>query len=249
MEKNCKICDKVFGENVNFCTSCGKALSKNIDDKKISSINVIIFFYVAILVFLLASFYFSERYDNSFAIEIVIETLFALIIVGFSFLDYSNILKLYKIPNIHWKIWVAVFVFPLVSSSVVYYFVEVTNSFFLVEESTNYYINYINLEYPLFWAIFFVAILPPIFEELAFRGFLFNQLQKVASNKVTIIATAFLFALIHLSFISVIWIFPFGLLLGYLRSKFNTLWLGMIIHFIHNLVVILIDYNTVVFTL
>jgi len=191
------------------------------------------------------SYYLSEGFNGSFAIELLIEGLFALIIVSFSFIDYNNILKLYRVPKIHWKIWVAAFIFPLISSAVVYYFVEFSNSFFLIEESSNYYIDYIHLEYPLLGAIFFIVILPPIFEELAFRGFLFNQLQKVANTKVTIIATAFLFALIHLSIISFIWIFPFGLLLGYLRSKFNTLWLGMIIHFIHNLVVVLIDYNAI----
>jgi membrane protease YdiL (CAAX protease family) len=97
------------------------------------------------------------------------------------------------------------------------------------------------LDHALLWAIFFIVILPPIFEELAFRGFLFNQLQKVTSQNVTIVATAFIFALVHFSFISFIWIFPFGLVLGYLRSRYNTLWLGIIIHFIHNLSIVLID--------
>ena len=81
-----------------------------------------------------------------------------------------------------------------------------------------------------------------VFEELAFRGYLYNQLRKVTSDKNTIIATAFLFALIHFSFLSLIWIFPFGLLLGYFRKKYNTLWLGMIIHFIHNFIVLMLDY-------
>jgi membrane protease YdiL (CAAX protease family) len=31
------------------------------------------------------------------------------------------------------------------------------------------------------------------------------------------------------------------LVLGYLRSRYNTLWLGIIIHFIHNLSIVLID--------
>tara|TARA_Y100000780_G_C13561857_1_gene369410 strand:- start:355 stop:666 length:312 start_codon:yes stop_codon:yes gene_type:complete len=94
----------------------------------------------------------------------------------------------------------------------------------------------------MFWAILFIAITPPIFEELAFRGFLFNQLQKVVSERVTIIATAFIFALVHFSFISLLWIFPFGIVLGYLRSKYNTLWYGIIIHFIHNFLVLMMDY-------
>jgi membrane protease YdiL (CAAX protease family) len=110
------------------------------------------------------------------------------------------------------------------------------------ENSINTYVQYLYLEHPLAWGIFFIAILPPIFEELAFRGYLFNLLKRVTNARNTIIATSFLFALVHFSFISIIWIFPFGLLLGYLRNKYNTLWLGMIIHFIHNLIVFLLDY-------
>ena len=91
-------------------------------------------------------------------------------------------------------------------------------------------------------AFLFIAITPPVFEELAYRGFLFNQLEKVTSPQTTIILTAFIFALVHFSIISLLWIFPFGLLLGYLRYKYNTLWLGIVIHFIHNLIVLSLDY-------
>ena len=93
-----------------------------------------------------------------------------------------------------------------------------------------------------FWVLIFYTVIPPIFEELAFRGFLFNQLRTIVSPSVTILATAFIFALIHFSWISIVWIFPFGIVLGYLRHRYNTLWLGMIIHFIHNLLVVLLDY-------
>jgi len=143
---------------------------------------------------------------------------------------------------LHWLVWVFSIVFPIFTSFGVYFFIEFINGFIFEEESLNYFVTYAYLDNPLFWAILFIAILPPIFEELAFRGFLFNKLKEVSSNQVTIIGTAFIFALVHFSFLSFIWIFPFGIVLGYLRSRYNTLWIGMIIHFIHNFIVLMIDY-------
>ena len=130
---------------------------------------------------------------------------------------------------------------PIASAFLVYYGIEwVNNALEFTDE--NIFEEYSYYNNSLFWAIIFTAILPPVFEELAFRGFLFNQMRKVSSIQVTIIATSFIFALVHFSFISFLWIFPFGIFLGYLRQRYQTLWLPMIVHFIHNFLVLMLDY-------
>ena len=241
MSTKCNLCNTLFKENINFCSKCGNSLSKSNNDKA-SSINLIIAFYITMLLFSFTSSYIYTI-SYSFTNEIITEIIFAFLVLGFSLFGYKKILKLYRIPDLGWKVWLFAIVFPIISSVFVNFFVDFLNSLFSLEETENYYTQYVFLEYPLFWSILFIAILPPIFEELAFRGFLFNQLKKVISNKQTIVATAFIFALIHFSVISFIWIFPFGLVLGYLRSKYNTLWLGMLVHFIHNLIIVFIDYT------
>ncbi len=243
MEINCRNCGEINVEQAKFCSKCGKSFFKNSDESKVKTLNLIISFYVTFLIFALTSLFISDISSNSFVNELGIEIAFVLLVVGFCSFDYKNILKLYRIPKLKWKIWLFAFGFPIFSSFAVYFFAEIVNSLLFKQESINYFEGYIHLSNPLFWSFVFIAVLPPIFEELAFRGFLFNQLLKVTSSKLTIIATAFIFALIHFSFISFIWIFPFGLVLGYLRNKYNTLWLGIIVHFIHNLIVLLIDYN------
>ena len=234
----CNNCDTILKVNAKFCSKCGTAQFKSNSKKREASLNIIIVFYVVFLLFAFISnmLYDEVGYDN-LTLEIVIESVFILLVVGFSATDFKSIFKLYKLPKFNWKIIAFSVVFPIFSAFSVSFAVEWVNTSLFEGISQNYYGEYVYLDNPLFWGVLFIAILPPIFEELAFRGFLFNKLNKVVNTKVTIVSTAFLFALVHFSFISLIWIFPFGLILGYIRSKYKTLWYGVIIHFIHNLIV------------
>ena len=38
----------------------------------------------------------------------------------------------------------------------------------------------------------------------------------------------------HLQIISLLWLIPIGLVFGLLRNKYNTLWYGVIGHFVYN---------------
>ncbi len=161
--------------------------------------------------------------------------------VAFSFTDAKSIKKLFRFPKMDVLIVTAVFVFPILNAFAVDFYVEKVN-LWLGEFSENIYFDYIDYPYPMLLSLFFWAILPAIFEELGFRGFLFGKLEEMTSVKMTIFLTAFIFAIIHLSIISLFWIFPFGLLLGYLRYKYQSLWPGILIHLFHNSLIVLFDY-------
>ena len=83
-----------------------------------------------------------------------------------------------------------------------------------------------------------VVIGAPIVEELLFRGFLFSQLKttKLGING-SIILTSLIWTSIHLQYdlFLLIPIFLIGLLLGYLMQKYNSLYLVIIVHAVHNL--------------
>ncbi|WP_179009169.1 CPBP family intramembrane glutamic endopeptidase [Winogradskyella forsetii] len=239
---SCKKCHATFESEVKFCSNCGVEIQKSSIENRAETLNFIIIFYVVFLVYAASFYLISSELEQSLALDITFESIFAVLVLGFSVFDYKSIFKLYKLPKIDWKIIVFTVIFPLFSAFSVYFSIDYLNAYIFETIDDNYYEAYLYLDQPLLWSILFIAILPPIFEELAFRGFLFNQLQKVVSEKVTIIGTAFIFALVHFSFISLLWILPFGLILGYIRSKYNTLWYGIIIHFIHNFIVLMIDY-------
>ena len=80
-----------------------------------------------------------------------------------------------------------------------------------------------------------VAVLPAIFEELAYRGIILQGLFKLAEERQAIFISAFLFAIIHMSFISFFWLLPFAIWLGNVRLKEKTIWYGVLIHFFFNL--------------
>jgi membrane protease YdiL (CAAX protease family) len=69
----------------------------------------------------------------------------------------------------------------------------------------------------------------------------FNELSKITGIKSTIIISAILFTMLHLSLLSIFWIFPIGLIFGYFRAKYNTLWYGIIGHLIYNSCIVLIE--------
>ena len=83
-----------------------------------------------------------------------------------------------------------------------------------------------------------VVIGAPIVEEFLFRGFLFSQLKttKLGING-SITLTSLIWTSIHLQYdlFLLIPIFLLGLFLGYLMHKYNSLYLVIIVHAVHNL--------------
>ena len=83
-----------------------------------------------------------------------------------------------------------------------------------------------------------VVIGAPIVEELLFRGFLLSQLKtsKLGING-SIVLTSLIWTSIHLQYdlLLLIPIFFLGLLLGYLMHKYNSLYLVIFVHALHNL--------------
>ncbi len=75
-------------------------------------------------------------------------------------------------------------------------------------------------------------------EEIAFRGLVQHWLQiAIAPWKGLVLASA-LFMALHFSAISAPYLFAVGMLLGYVKQRTGSLYPSMLIHFLHNLVVI-----------
>jgi membrane protease YdiL (CAAX protease family) len=95
-------------------------------------------------------------------------------------------------------------------------------------------------KYRLLFGFVFFSLLPALFEEIFYRGLIYDKLKFVYSNKNVVIISSFLFFLSHLIYgniISIIYIFPLGLFLGILRTKFNNLVYPIACHFFYNFIV------------
>lgn len=90
------------------------------------------------------------------------------------------------------------------------------------------------------WPIVITVIVPPLIEELGFRGVMFGGLRGLLTARETIVVTAFAFALLHLSLPALLTHVPLGLYFGWLRSRSGSLWPGVFAHACHNLGVIVL---------
>ncbi|MHC4512153.1 MAG: CPBP family glutamic-type intramembrane protease [Planctomycetota bacterium] len=101
------------------------------------------------------------------------------------------------------------------------------------------------LEMEISFAVIFVwAVSPALIEEWLCRGVLWESCRGVMSQRMTILTTAILFAMMHGMgggyVLELPHRFVMGLLLGWLRARSNSLAPCVLAHFTHNLLAILI---------
>lgn len=83
-----------------------------------------------------------------------------------------------------------------------------------------------------------VAITPAVCEEVLFRGWLQGTLRRRLSVPITILIQGILFALFHMSPLSIVALAFVGFYLGYLFDRCGTLFASMTAHCIYNLTII-----------
>jgi membrane protease YdiL (CAAX protease family) len=94
-------------------------------------------------------------------------------------------------------------------------------------------------------AIFIVALLPAMFEELLFRGVLQNLLVRwIKKPVVALIITSLLFSLIHSSYYLFISRFVLGYALGLLFFKTKNIWINIFAHFMNNMMALSVLFYT-----
>jgi uncharacterized protein len=102
----------------------------------------------------------------------------------------------------------------------------------------------------LFVNLFIVAIVPAIGEEWLFRGVLLKLFKQLTGNyHWSVLITAFLFAALHLQFMSFLPRFFLGILLGYLFVLTRNLWVPIFAHFINNassVIIFYLHYNKII---
>lgn len=87
-------------------------------------------------------------------------------------------------------------------------------------------------------SLFQTALIPALVEEFAIRGVVLQSLRKYG-DKFAIIMSAVVFALMHGNMIQIPFAFIAGIAIGYAVIKTGTMWTGIAIHFLNNLISIL----------
>ena len=110
----------------------------------------------------------------------------------------------------------------------------------LFGEATQYTIDYIPAKifdsYELTYLVVVAGVMTPIFEELFFRGLLMGRLQKGFGVTAAVVLSAFIFSLSHLNIVQSIFVLPIGILCGVLVVKTGSIFAGIWLHIVYNVV-------------
>ncbi len=94
---------------------------------------------------------------------------------------------------------------------------------------------------PMFFlSVLGVAVVPALVEEFAIRGVVMQPLRKYG-DKFAIIMSAVVFAIMHGNMVQIPFAFIAGLAIGYAVTATGTMWTGIAIHFLNNLVSVLMQ--------
>ncbi len=236
----CQKCQIDVHEGSQFCANCGtKLVADNAVDfnkplQKVFWIFVVLLLYIVIINWI--------EYDINYTNTLIVDTIFAVIIVGMTLFDSKTYVPLIKFPKFDLKLLgLIVFLTPIFAYGV-HISVDYLNAELLDMYVPNMLNGYTDSPAPFTIALISVALFPALFEELAFRGIVFHEFSKISRVQGAIIVSAVLFTLLHLSIFSIFWILPMGLLTAWIRFKKETLWYGIILHFLHNGTIVLIEY-------
>lgn len=86
-------------------------------------------------------------------------------------------------------------------------------------------------------AVIVIGVFPSFFEEILFRGIMLKGYERLGKYA-AIIATGVLFGMLHKSFANFPALILLGILLGYIVYRSDSVYSGMLYHFIHNTIAV-----------
>lgn len=241
--KVCSQCERPVADDAVFCKYCG--FFQPIEDEEFEDLQsdkwlkvLMVFYSLDLVICTLVNFLdFFRGLRWLFITEVVLATL-TVIFIAILWKDVKFLFEWKSFTIVKSLVYaVASVLFAIVVNVLVKW---VNNSIF--DQEVYYYRTFMHLDYPRVAMLTLVALFPAIFEELSYRGLILHSLLKLADQRQAILIAAFLFAIIHMSFISFFWLMPFAIWLGNVRYKEKTIWYGVLIHFCFNLTACLFEF-------
>jgi uncharacterized protein len=100
-----------------------------------------------------------------------------------------------------------------------------------------------DFELPIWFNYLWVCLLPAVLEEIAFRGILFTRMSRLMGPKHAAWVVAMMFGILHLNVIGMaVFLIPISLLASWMIVKTRSLLPAMLLHFLHNAIVLTLDY-------
>ncbi|MEO5499698.1 MAG: type II CAAX endopeptidase family protein [Candidatus Saccharimonadales bacterium] len=149
--------------------------------------------------------------------------------------DYvKRILGIHKLPtrSILWLpfvLWLAYMVVTIIVAAV-------TSNLPFVDSDQVQDVGFTDISVLYEYILVFIAlvILPPVAEELLFRGYLFGRIRERFGFWLTTIVVSVVFGIVHMQWNVGIDVAVLSIFLCYLREKTGTIWASMVLHAIKN---------------
>lgn len=244
----CLNCDKQVREASKFCYSCGAPVGEKLEVGATTELNTfttsskiepkqwlllkdMIIFYACFLALITFSGWIGRVSQNP-VFELLTWILMASLTIFFSWKyrkDAFPYLKLYKLNS---KTLVHITVVSITCYIVI-------TSYFLVfdllkTQTVQYFDDFADYGWPIWSGFVLVSFFPGFFEELAFRGVIQTNFEKIMSVNEALVIQAALFSILHLNPVIFISHFIMGLFLGWIRNKTNTIYFSVGLHMAWN---------------
>jgi membrane protease YdiL (CAAX protease family) len=172
--------------------------------------------------------------------DIVVSSLISLVVLAWCVRARRDVFPGLRLPHPKWfaaAVGGSLLTFALASAAVALL------SRFAGVPTLDYISPFTRAGYGMWVVVLLIAVQPGIFEELAFRGVILGGLRHAPlSTTEAVIVSAALFMIIHLALPSFPHLLVMGLALGWLRVLSGSLYPGMLLHFLHNLMVLLTEH-------
>jgi membrane protease YdiL (CAAX protease family) len=231
----CRSCGALYKQRAAFCAACGQPRF----EQEPSELRYVITFYITMLVVMMpALIYVVHLHGDPFATQVVASGALLVVILGFAAGRVKLWLPLYKTTGFGpLGFAVVLVVAPVVLALVLAYVRGLANAFSIhvpaeIDSFRGHHVM---------WMLGVVAFLPPLMEELAFRGVIYTGLRQTLGVTESMIISSFAFGLLHLAPAALLTHVPLGLYFCWLRERSGSLWPAMFAHCLHNLGVIVVE--------
>lgn len=182
-----------------------------------------------------------------FPIIYIITTILTLLLIMITFAIRKDRFKGYvRFVSINWRSrdvrWILAFgVFlNMLTSGVVHT---------VFDFGINRYYNFIddlyqNINGSMFiWLICMTVLVAPTFEEIIFRGIIFNDFKKATRLWVAVAIQALAFGIFHMNLVQGVYATLLGIVLGIVYLKYRSIYMPILLHFSYNATAIIIEYT------
>ena len=182
--------------------------------------------------FSLTALYYKTGFELDMIPNILISEAMLIVPTFFMLLfGKEKVTEVLSIRKIKWSTFFGVIAFTMASSPLVT-LVNLASQLFVENTVTENSTQFLSL-HPLL-LIFFVGVLAPVCEELVFRGAIFGGMKKEGNVFKAIMASGFLFGLLHMNINQASYAFVIGILLGFLVEATGSIFSSVLFHVLVN---------------